>query len=206
MAARGGITYIVDEVRRLSGAGTAEFTAGTVTFFSDDEIERLLDSRRVRMARYPVTFEYEKDYAGSGSIIYHNSFVDGFSWLEDVVTGGSADNFIVTDARGSLIGTANYTLSPEDGHLKFSADQKGSSRFVTGWLHNPYMGAMDVLTSWQTQLAQQPDWETDNMKVRRSQKSMAVARQIKWLKSLAGWAPQIKTVPMERGDTTGGDW
>jgi hypothetical protein len=202
MAARSGVQYVIDQVRRLSGAGTAEYTVGTITFFSDDEIERILDSRRVRMARYPLTFEETR--SGDGSAIYLYAHT-GQQWIENVVNGGSSDQFYISDSKGSLIGTASYTLSPEDGFVTFTADQNGSERYITGWIHNPYMGALDVLTAWQTQLAQQPDWATDNMKVSRSQKAKAVADQIDWLKGLAGWAPKIEVAELKRNDLQEGE-
>jgi hypothetical protein len=203
MAARTGVQYLVEEVRRLTGAGTAEFTVGTVTYFSDDEIERLLDRRRARLARNEVVFEYELASDGSGSTVYKNGRI-GYPWLEDV-SSGTVD-FIVTTDKGSVIGTANYTLSPEDGFITFSADQAGSSRYVTGWVHNPHQAAMDVLVSWKAQLAMQPDWETDNMKVKRSQKADAVDGQIEWLKKLGGWAPELKVTMMDRPDDQIGGW
>lgn len=203
MAARTGVQYLVNEVRRLTGAGTNEFTVGTVTYFSDDEIERLLDRRRARLARHEVSFEYELSTDNTGSAVYKNARI-GYPWLEDVSTG-SVD-FIVTNGKGSVFSTADYTLSPEDGFLTFSTDQNGSARYVTGWVHNPHQAAMDVLVSWKAQLSMDVDWETDNMKVKRSQKAEAVDSQIEWLKKLGGWAPELRVSMMDRTDDQIGGW
>lgn len=202
--ARAGVTYIINEVRRLSTAGTNEFTAGTVAYYSDNEIQRILDSRRGRLSREEMVFEPELDYSGTGSAIYTRARV-GYGWLEDVSSGGSADYFVITDSQGSVIGTSNYTLYPEDGYIVFNSNQRGSSRYVSGWSHNPYVAALDVLTSWQTQLSMQPDWETDNMRVRRSQKSKAIGEQIKWLRSLSEWSPRVRTSEMWRNDMSEGE-
>ena len=196
-------------MRRLTGAGTSEYSivnqaAATVTYFTDEQIQRVLDSRRVRLARYPV--DYEEEYSTSGStVIFQHAYV-GYKWLEDTAGGGNNTNCNLSDSQGSIIGTANYTLTPEDGFIAFTSDQRGSARFFTGWMHNPYKAAMDILVSWSTELARQPDFQTDNMRVWRSQKSAAVREQIKVLKQMAGLAPQIFMSPMVRDDVDTQDW
>src|SRR3990172_1320634 len=156
MTTRAGIDYLVAEVRRLTGAGTSEYSivnqaAATVTYFTDEQIQRVLDSRRVRLARYPV--DYEEEYSTSGStVIFQHAYV-GYKWLEDTAGGGNNTNCNLSDSQGSIIGTANYTLTPEDGFIAFTSDQRGSARFFTGWMHNPYKAAMDILVSWSTELA-----------------------------------------------------
>jgi len=200
--ARSGVSYIIDEVRRLSGAGTAEFVVGTISYFSDDTIERILDTRRARLSRHEVVFEPELSTDGSGSAVYRHAKI-GYGWVEDDSTGTA--NFIVTNSSGSIYGTAAYTFSPEDGFLTFSSNQKGSQVFVTGWVHNPYQAAMDVLVSWNTQIAFQPDWETDNMKVKRSQRVGAIQAQIKNLKELGGWSPALRSTKIARTDLDDGN-
>lgn len=201
--------YLIAEVRRLTGAGTSEYTivnqaAATVTYFTDEQIQRVLDSRRVRLARLPIN--YEEEYSTSGSTVIFQHASVGYKWLEDTTGGGSNTNCNLTDSQGSIIGTANYTLTAEDGFVSFTADQKGSVRFFTGWMHNPYKAAMDILVSWSTELARQPDFQTDNMRVWRSQKAAAVREQIKVLKQMAGLAPQIMMSPMIRDDIDTQDW
>lgn len=195
---RQSAVYIIDEVRRLSGVGTAEFSVGTVSYFTDAQIERILDSRRIRLHRHEIVFEPELS-SGGGTVIYKHARI-GFPWVEDVSEGGTTDQFKITDTNGSIIGTTNYTLSPEDGFVTFSADQHGSIRYVTGWVHNPYKAAYEVLLSWSFQLARQPDWATDNMRVWRSQKVVQIREQMKQLKEMAGLAPNINVISMDRPD------
>jgi hypothetical protein len=195
MTTRTSVDYIIAEVRRLTGAGTAEFTVDAQSYFSDEQIERILDSRRARLSRHEVVFEPELS-EGGGTSVYKNARI-GYAWVED---NSSTADFKLTDSKGSIIGTANYTLSAEDGFITFSADQQGSSRYVTTWVHNPYSAAVDILTSWNSELARQPDFATDNMRVWRSQKQKAIKDQIDELKELAGMAPRVKTMTMHRSD------
>lgn len=183
-------------VRRLTGAGTAEYTVGTVSYFGDDQIEEVLDSRRVRMARSPINFEYELS-DGGGTVIYKNAEV-GIGWLEDTASGTAG--FIMTDCYGSILAGSLYVLSPEDGHITFVTDQAGSDRYVTGWIHNPYKAAVDILTSWIVEFSKQVDWASDNMRVNRSQKAKALTGQLTMLKEMANMAPKLYTVNVWRSD------
>jgi hypothetical protein len=195
MTTRTSVDYIIAEVRRLTGAGTAEFTVDSTSYFTDEQIEQVLDSRRLRLARHEIVFEPELS-EGGGTSIYKNARI-GYAWVEDA---SSTTAFKMTDSQGSIQATAGYTLSAEDGFITFTADQGGSSRFVTSWVHNPYKAAVDILTSWNSELARQPDFATDNMRVWRSQKQKAIAEQIKTLKDMAGMVPHIQVVPMNRSD------
>lgn len=208
MANRAGTDYIIAEVRRITGAGTAEYNlvdqaGATITYYTDEQIERILDSRRIRMARHQVL--YEPELNTGGTTIYQHAKI-GFAWVEDESAGGADNNMKITDNVGSVIGTASYTFSAEDGYISFTADQTGSARYVTGWIHNPYKAAVDVLTSWLNELVKQPDFQTDNMRVWRSARAEAVRQQINDLKEMAGMAPYMETHSFDRSDISPSEW
>ncbi len=208
MTTRAGAAYIIAEVRRLAGAGTAEYeivaqTGSTVTYYTDEQIERILDSRRIRMARHQLL--YEPELSTGGTSVYQHAKV-GFAWVEDESAGGSNNDMNITDNQGAIIGTADYSFSAEDGYVSFGADQAGSARYMTGWIHNPYKAAVDVLTSWLNELVKKPDFQTDNMRVWRSNRADAVRRQIEDLKEIAGMAPYLQTHTFERSDVSPSEW
>ncbi len=210
MATRAGVDYLIAEVRRITGAGTAEFTviiqdASTVTYYTDEQIEQILDSRRMRLSRHQVEYEPELS-EGGGTTVYQHAKV-GFAWVEDAGAGGTTNDMKISDNQGSIIsGTANYTFSAEDGFLSFGSDQQGSARFITGWVHNPYKASVDVLTSWLNELVKLPDFQTDNMRVWRSNRADAVRRQIEDLKELANMAPYLTVSTMSRSDIVPSQW
>ena len=204
MAARAGIQYLIDEVRRLSGAGTAEYSVGTVSYFTDDQIQRILDSRRVRLARHEIEYEPERS-AGGGTVVYKHARI-GYGWVEDTSAGGTTADCMLTDSTGSIIGTANYTLSAVDGFITFTDDQHGSVRYFTGWVHNPYKAAVDVLTAWLGELSRQPDFQTDNMRVWRSQMTARLQQQIDMLKEMGGLAPALHVTYVDRSDIQPSEW
>lgn len=193
--ARETTAYLIAEVRRLTGAGTAEYAVDSTSYFTDNQIEQVLDSRRIRLARVPINYEYE---LSGGTTIYTKGYV-GYKWLEGTTSGGTA-GFIISNSQGSVIAGTLYTLSPEDGYVEFTADQHGSLRYVTGWIHNPYKAAVDILTSWIIELGKQVDWASDNMRVNRGQKAKALRGQIDLLKEMGNMAPNLMTVEMYRPD------
>lgn len=199
--ARTGTAYLIEIVRQLTGAGTAEFTIDSTSYYTDDQIETYLDRHRYRLARQEVSFEHELS-DGGGTVVYKNGRV-GFNWLED--TNAGTAGFILSDSQGSIIGTANWTLSPEDGFLSFGADQSGSARYVTGWVHFPYRAAVDMLTAWLSKISMQTDWETDNMKMKSSQKAEAIRKQLEWLKSVGGVGYPINISHLRRDDIVNRD-
>lgn len=208
MATRAGVDYVIAQVRRLTGAGTAEYSlieqeGSTVTFYTDEQIEEILDSRRIRLSRHQVV--YEPELSTAGSTVYQHAKI-GFAWVEDETAGGSNNDMKITDNQGSVIGTADYTFSAEDGYLAFGSNQAGSARYISGWVHNPYKAAVDVLTSWLNELVKQPDFQTDNMRVWRSNRADAVRRQIEDLKEIAGMAPYLETHTLWRSDVSPSEW
>jgi hypothetical protein len=207
MATRAGVDYVIAKVREISGAGTAEYelvaqSGSTVTYFTDEQIEQTLDSRRIRLSRHQVVYEPE---LSGGSTVYQHAKV-GFAWVEDESAGGTTNDMKITDNQGSVIGTADYAFSAEDGYLSFTANQVGSARFITGWVHNPYKAAVDILTSWLNELVKQPDFQTDNMRVWRSNRADAIRRQIEDLKEIAGMAPYLQNHTLLRDDISPSEW
>lgn len=208
MTTRNGTDYIIAQVRRITGAGTAEYTlvdqaGATVTYYTDEMIEEILDSRRIRLARHQVS--YEPEISTGGTTLYQHARV-GFAWCEDESAGGINNDMKITDNQGSIIGTADYTFSAEDGYIAFGANQAGSARYLSGWVHNPYKASVDVLTSWLNELVKKPDFQTDNMRVWRSDRADAVRRQIEDLKELAGMAPYIEVHTFGRTDIAPSRW
>ena len=56
MALRTGMTNLVARVRALTGAGTAEYTAGTVTYWTDDHLQTILDANGGILIDSPLTW------------------------------------------------------------------------------------------------------------------------------------------------------
>lgn len=114
---RAGMSYLVERWRRY-----VNDTAGSV--WSDTEAVAILDQYRNDLWGRELDVREQRQ---SGSIVYKKYLV-GCSDLETFASGTAAWNLY--DANGSAIGTANYTADYARGIVSFTADQKGSARYV----------------------------------------------------------------------------
>ena len=68
MALRTGMGNLVQRVRQLTGAGTAEWTAGTVSVWDDESIQNILDSNAQFIVDDPLT--WRPQVVGGGTVNY----------------------------------------------------------------------------------------------------------------------------------------
>ncbi len=192
MAARSGMTTLVQRVRDLSNAGTAEFTLGSVNYFSDNHIQDHLDRHREDLSfclLVPV-----QTYTSGGTAAYYDYYL-GRGFLEST-TGGTAV-LVVRDAVGSAIGTADYSVDELRGVVTFGADTQGSARYVDARVYDVYGAAADLLDAWATRLSRQFDFSTDGQSFARSQAAKGLREQAAQLRSQGG---RISTARMVRSD------
>lgn len=163
MAARTGMSTLISTIRGFCNLGTSDYTLGTATHWSDDHIQTVLD-------RYRTTVIHEKmlavsAYESSGSIAYKDFYSGWGNWEE---TTGGTSIFIVENYTGDDIATANYSVDYALGIVTFTADQQGSTRYVTGRSYDLYGAAADIWRMKGGAYAVAVDFKTDNMSVKRS--------------------------------------
>ena len=54
MTARTGMADLIQQLRAAADVGTADYTAGTVTYWSDDHLEDALDRHRISLYQAPL--------------------------------------------------------------------------------------------------------------------------------------------------------
>lgn len=178
MAARAGMSDLIAQVRTLTNAGTAEAVVAGVTYWSDDQIQALLD--RTRQDRTAVPLPYEIDTEG-GTAVYKRYFIPA-QYVERAATGAEA--FSVVDAAGSAAGTAGYTVNYDAQTITFSASQSGTAWYLNYREFNPYRVAAEVMETKAGHIAGRFDVKTDNHDLKRSQiwaQYMGMARHFRTL-------------------------
>lgn len=162
---RNGMTDIVAELRGLSEAGTADYTIASAAYWTDDQLQNILDQHRTdiifeELQMYPVQI-------AGGSISYLD-YRSEYGWLEST-TGGTAVLYL-QDGTGAVIGTANYTPDYRRGQFQFSVDQGGSVYYLTARSYDLNASAAEV---WRKKAAHYAptsfNFSTDNHSVSRSQ-------------------------------------
>lgn len=187
MTARTGMSDILAEVRTLAECGTAEYTLGTVTYWTDDQLQAICDRHRYEFAFEPLTCPVP--VYGTAGYQYFDHYV-GAKWIEGTMGTTVAAVFYLQNSTGSflsngtaIVGTIDYTL----GRVTFTSDQGGTVSYATGRAYDINAAAAEVWTKKAAHYAPSSfDFSTDNMRVNRSQVYEHCRQQADYYRGLSG--------------------
>lgn len=164
MAARTGMANLIKRLRVITHIGTADFTVNSVAYYSDDFVEDTLDTYRMDINRRPIQpiVEY------NGGTAQYFTYYLGYGNLEEPTSGDQY--FQIEDSDGANVGTANYTLDPLAGVVRFSADQGGTAYYLTARSYNLNRAAADIFREKASWAAEGYDFAADQQRFNRSQK------------------------------------
>ena len=185
---------IVEQVRQLATAGTGDYTVNGVSYWTNDQIEAWLDRTRVELWDEYTTVV---PTVNSGGTTVYTDYRIGRSWLE-ATTGGSAI-FYLTEADGTRIGSANYSIDYATGRVTFTSDQAGSVRYVTARSYDVYEAAARIWEAKAAHVADRFDFTADGASFRASQlmqQYLAMAQQMRGQSNSGG----VRTARMVRDD------
>jgi hypothetical protein len=164
MAARTGMSNLIKKVRSLCNIGTADYTVNGESYWTDDQVEDVLDRHAVRIQR--ELLEAEGEWQTGGTVVYVNyRFKETFP--EEAGSGTAI--WTVQNGAGSVIGTANYAVNYEQRRISFTADQEGEARYLNYYSFDPYRAAAEIWEEKAGHVADRFDVETDNHNLKRSQ-------------------------------------
>jgi len=157
MTARTGMTDIITKLRGHTNAGTADYTIGTAAYWSDDQLQNVLDAHRLDF----YANELEQITAMESGAVVYKTYRAPYRNLE-----GGTVNFLLVDFQGTPAGTADYTADYPTGAVTFAADQAGKAWYLTGRSYDIYAAAADVWRSKAAHAAETSfDFSTDNHRV-----------------------------------------
>lgn len=167
MSARTGLSDIIETVRSHANLGTADYSiihsGGTITLWSDEEVQKVLDRHRTDIYREPLT--KFPDHLG-GSIDY-KIYQSRHKNLESVESGTAI--FYLEDGAGDNVGTASYTADYARGRFVFTDDQDGTSYFLTARAYNIKRAVAEIWRMKASHVSDRFDVRTDTQKFSRSQ-------------------------------------
>jgi hypothetical protein len=188
MAARTGMSELIEVLRGMGNAGTADFTVGTVTYWSDEQLQRILDANRLNVYQEPI-------YPAQG--FQGTSYEYQSQWDNYEQSSGGTAIFYLEDGAGNKAGTALYSVDYLNGHITFTTNTTGALYYLTGRSYDLNAAAAEV---WRQKASQsaggQFDWSTDNMSVKRSQVQANYQNQADYYQGKA----RPKQVMLWRGD------
>jgi hypothetical protein len=163
MAVRDGMSNLIARVRSLANAGTAEYTVGGDTYWTDQQIQDILDGNSQFIVDSRLHWQ-EQDV--SGTSVYYTAQA-AYRDFEEADSGTA--RWAVRDGPGNLQSTANYTADYRSGRITWSANQDGTIYYLTAYTYDVHAAAADI---WQQRMAHFSDWydfRADNQSFSRSQ-------------------------------------
>ena len=156
---------MIDTVRGFADADpeeqTVESGSSIVTYWSDEEIQRVLD--RHKREYIHALLDAQPTYE-SGSIIYTQYKLGATN-----VESGTAD-FKIEDTAGTVTG---YTVDYTRGIATFTSDQSGKSFYWSGFAYDLDAAAADIWRIKASRVAGLVDFSTDGHSIKRSQQARA---------------------------------
>jgi hypothetical protein len=163
MTVRSGMTDIISELRILTSAGTADYSIGTTTFWSDQQLQNVLDRHAWKMDAQQMT---PSGAYSDGGYAYYDYYI-GRGWLEQS-TGGTAI-FYVMDVDGTQIASADYSVDYNIGQVTFDDDTGGEIRLATCTSYDMNAAASEVWRSKASYYHSAVNFSTDNHNISREQ-------------------------------------
>jgi hypothetical protein len=158
------MSNLIGNVRELCNLGTADYSIGATSFWTDEQIETVLDRHSARIVREML--EAESEWQTGGSVVYTNyRFKE--TYPEERESGTAI--WLVQDGAGSAIGTANYSVNYEQRRITFNADTEGQARYLSYYSFDMYRAAAEIWEKKAGHVADRFDVETDNHNLKRSQ-------------------------------------
>ena len=190
MAARAGMSDLISRLRGLTQTSINDYTVGAITWWSDTQLQDILDKHRNDV--YNALLTPLEEYQG-GAPVYLN-YYSGYANLE-ATTGGTAV-FYITDGVGAAVGTALYTPDYNRGAVTFAANTEGIDYYLYGRSYNLNAAAAEVWRHKAGQYATAVNFSTDNHRIDRGE-------IIKNCLSMAGYYEQqsgVTSVTILRND------
>lgn len=194
--ARSTMARLISRVRGLSYAGTAEYTIGADSYFSDDHVQTFLDACRRDVVRAPLVDREE--YNGSGVRVFR-TFDTGLRELESTDAGTAV--FKIETSDGFTAGTALWSADYQTGVVTFASNTAGTAYYLTARAYDVYGAAADLLEAWASREARQFDVSTPAVNAKRSQKAAMLREQAMILRAQGGSGGGVD---MYRSDATEG--
>jgi len=160
MAARDGMTNLIAELRGLTAAGTADYSLGTVSYWTDDHLQNALDRFRKDIHRESLT----PVYSYNGGNVEYKEYRSRFKNLE---SGTAA--FDIELSTGTNAGTADYSVDYTRGVVTFSADQGGTAWYLNARSYDLNASAAYVWRQKAAHVSSYYDVSTDGHSLKRSQ-------------------------------------
>ena len=192
--ARTGMSNLLTELRSLCEAGTADYSITSSTFWSDDQLQDVMDLHRKDLRFAPLNPYPDQIQGGSLLYLEYRSQHDFFE-----ATSGGSSILYLQDGAGATLGTALWNADYRRGVFTFVNTTKGTAIYLTGRSYDINAAAADV---WRRKAAHYApssfDFSTDNHSISRGQVYDHAVDMVKFFEGISG--DSINVVERFRSD------
>jgi hypothetical protein len=160
---RAGMANLVNRTRALANAGTAQYSIGDQTYWTDEHIQDKLDANNVWVVEGSLTWA-DQNIDGTANYL---TAISGYGDFEEATSGTA--RWIIRDSTGTENGTANYSVDYRNGRVTWAADQGGTIYEVTGYSYDVHAAAIEILEEKLAYVDLWYDFRADNQTFSRSQ-------------------------------------
>jgi hypothetical protein len=182
MAARDGMGNLITRLRGMTETTASDYTLGSETYWSDDQLQDLLDTYRTDFER--VALRSVTEYVDGDSLYYDYYTPVGTGNFEEVDTGVVA--WAIRDSDGAVVSTDEYAVNYVNGHIRFTSDQDGETYYLRARMFDLNRAAADVWRQKAAHVAKRYDIKTDNHTLTRSQMRQACLEMADYYTRQAG--------------------
>jgi hypothetical protein len=188
--ARTGMVDLIADLRGLTDANVDDYTIAGIPYWSDKQLQDILDNNRTDFKWAEMTAQEEGD----------STWLDyTIGWGNFEQTSGGTAIFIVQDIRGDTVSASGYSVDYRRGVVTFNTDTGGTDYFVTGRSYDLNGAAADV---WRRKLVHYHtavDFKTDNTSIDRSQLYKNAQEMVAYFEGMASGG--FASIDVLRSDT-----
>ncbi|SRR5258706_3852741 len=173
--ARSGMTAILEELRGMVEAGTADYTMGTTVYWTDNALQDVLDINRIDIVHGPLV---PNPIIVGGTVPSPTIRYPYYSFLQYVSpfggffenTSGGTSIFYLQDGTGATLGTSLWNADYRRGIVNFVSDTLGTAIYLTASRYDMNAAASNIWRKKASHYAPSSfDFSTDNHSIRRAQ-------------------------------------
>ena len=194
MTARTTMTGLINVLRGMTNAGATDYSVNSVSFWSDDQLQTILD-RYATIIRDEALTAMQTFTAGGAVLV--TDYQSSNKFFE--TTSGGTLRFVVKDYTGGTAGTALWSADYERGLVTFVANTSGSAYYLTGYSYDVYAAAADVWYQKAAHASEQIDFSADNHNIKRSHIAAAAYKMAQRYEGLSSSNTSV-SVEIDRGD------
>lgn len=177
--ARTGMATLITELRRRTLAGTADSTINGTVYWSDNQLQDVLD--RYRCTNRDTELSAIPQRSGAGFVYLEYPIPPQYQWIEQSATDSG------WQLRDSAGGTSlSYTVNYSARMVTFNADTANTDYYLDCRTYDLNMAAADVWESKASFIHENVNWSSDNHRIEASKEYENCLQQAKYWRAKGG--------------------